>query len=100
MQAETASSTAPQSSASKTELAPMWDLPVRLFHWILVALLAISWRTGETHAMGWHRLSGYGILGLMIFRIYWGVVGGRTARFTQFVRGPRAILAYLRSDTV
>ncbi len=88
-------STAPQSIEARG--APVWDLPIRLFHWILVGLIAFSWWSGEKHDMEWHRLSGYGILGLLIFRIYWGFVGGRTARFTQFVRGPRAILAYLRT---
>ncbi|MDI1295710.1 MAG: cytochrome b/b6 domain-containing protein [bacterium] len=77
--------------------ARIWDAPIRLFHWLLVALLAFSWWSGENHEMEWHRLSGYGILGLLIFRIYWGFVGGRTARFAQFLRGPRVALAYIRS---
>ncbi|PTQ12755.1 Ni/Fe-hydrogenase 1 b-type cytochrome subunit [Sphingomonas oleivorans] len=77
--------------------ARIWDAPVRLFHWLLVALLAFSWWSGEQHEMEWHRLSGYGILALLIFRIYWGFVGGRTARFAQFLRGPRAAFAYAKS---
>lgn len=97
MKAKTALPTAPQSSAPETQRAPIWDVPIRLFHWLLVVLIAFSWWTGENHDMEWHRLSGYGILGLLIFRIYWGFVGGRTARFAQFVRGPRAILTYLRT---
>jgi len=75
----------------------VWDLPVRLFHWALVGLLGFSWWSGERHDMDWHRLSGYTILALVVFRIYWGVVGSRTARFAQFVRGPRAAFAYLRT---
>lgn len=75
--------------------ARVWDLPVRLFHWALVALLGFSWWSGDHHDMDWHRLSGYTILALLVFRLYWGVVGGRTARFGQFVRGPRAAFAYL-----
>jgi cytochrome b len=75
----------------------VWDLPVRLFHWVLVALLAFSWWSGEQHEMDRHRLSGYAILTLVLFRIVWGFIGGRTARFVHFVRGPRAVLAYVRS---
>ena len=77
--------------------ARIWDAPIRLFHWLLVGLLAFSWWSGEQHEMEWHRLSGYGILALVIFRIYWGFVGGRTARFAQFLRGPRAAFGYVRS---
>lgn len=77
-------------------LQPVWDVPIRLFHWLLVALIAFSWWSGENHAMEWHRWSGYAILFLLVFRLYWGLVGGRTARFAQFVRGPGAALAYLR----
>jgi cytochrome b len=75
----------------------IWDVPVRLFHWLLVALLGFSWWSGERHDMEWHRWSGYAILTLLIFRIYWGFVGGRTARFAHFVRGPRTVAAYARS---
>lgn len=77
----------------------VWDAPVRLFHWLLVGLLGFSWWSGEQHEMEWHRLSGYAILALLIFRVYWGVFGGRTARFAQFVRGPGVAFAYARSLT-
>lgn len=77
--------------------ARIWDVPVRLFHWLLVALLGFSWWSGDHHEMEWHRLSGYAILTLVIFRIYWGFVGSDTARFTQFIRGPRMAFAYVRS---
>lgn len=82
---------------ARTMVARIWDAPVRLFHWLLVALLAFSWWSGKQHEMDWHRLSGYCILALLVFRIYWGFVGGHTARFVQFIRGPRAALAYARS---
>ena len=78
-------------------VARIWDAPVRLFHWLLVALLCFSWWSGKQHEMDWHRRSGYCILALLIFRIYWGFVGGHTAQFSQFIRGPRAALAYARS---
>jgi cytochrome b len=83
---------APVAAATSVRV---WDLPVRLFHWALVALLGYSWWSGEHHDMDWHRLSGYTILALIVFRLYWGVVGSRTARFTQFLRGPRTAFAYL-----
>lgn len=79
------------------ERVRIWDAPVRLFHWLLVVLLAFSWWSGDQHEMDWHRRSGYLILMLVIFRIYWGFFGGQTARFAAFLRGPRAVAAYLRS---
>ena len=75
----------------------VWDLPVRTFHWLLVALMAFSWWSGENEEMEWHRLSGYCILALLVFRIWWGFAGSRTARFSQFVRGPNSVLAYART---
>lgn len=74
----------------------LWDGPVRLVHWLLVALIAFSWWSSEDH-LNWHRWSGYAILGLLIFRIYWGFAGGGAARFSSFVKGPKAVLAYART---
>lgn len=74
----------------------VWDLPTRLFHWCLVALIATSWLTGEYGLLDIHKLSGIAILVLVTFRLAWGFVGGRHARFADFVRGPRAAMAYLR----
>jgi len=82
--------------AIETRTVRIWDAPVRLVHWLMVLLIAISWRSADSGAMDLHRYSGYALLGLLIFRIYWGFVGSTTARFTSFVRGPRALLAYLR----
>lgn len=76
---------------------PVWDLPVRLFHWLLVLLLGCSWVTGEMEWMDWHFYSGYAVLVLVLFRILWGFAGSAPARFADFVRGPAAILAYLRT---
>jgi len=75
----------------------IWDLPVRLFHWLLVALIAFSWWSGENHDMERHRQSGYAILFLLVFRLFWGFAGSRTARFAQFVRSPAVVLAYIRT---
>lgn len=65
-------------------------------HWLLVALVAISWWTAENGELEYHRYSGYTLLGLLTFRLYWGFAGSSTARFASFVRGPRAIWAYLK----
>ncbi|KMS54822.1 Ni/Fe-hydrogenase 1 b-type cytochrome subunit [Novosphingobium barchaimii LL02] len=80
-------------AASTTRI---WDPAVRLFHWLLVALIAFSWWSGEQHDMERHRLSGYAILALLVFRVFWGFAGPRTARFSSFVRGPGAVIAYMK----
>ena len=78
----------------------VWDLPTRLFHWSLVALIAMQYATGEFHLldMRWHFWFGYATLALLLFRVLWGFVGSQTSRFARFVRGPRAVLAHLRSQ--
>lgn len=80
----------------KTRSIPVWDLPTRLTHWLFAACVAFSWWTAHERLMDWHRYSGYTLLGLLIFRIYWGLVGSSTARFALFVSTPRAVLAHLR----
>jgi cytochrome b len=93
-----------ENNASKTPPEPtrtllVWDLPTRLFHWLLVMLVLISFVTGEHGGlwMRYHKLSGYCILGLIVFRLAWGFVGGQYARFSAFVRGPGAVLHYARN---
>jgi cytochrome b len=76
--------------------APVWDLPVRLFHWSVVLLIALSWWSAEKSFDRVHFWSGHGLLFLLVFRILWGFAGSSTARFATFVRGPATILAYLR----
>lgn len=75
----------------------IWDLPTRIVHWALVLLVPFSWWTAENDMMDRHRLSGYFILGLLVFRLLWGVVGGESARFAGFVRGPRAAWRFVRA---
>ncbi|MBS03986.1 MAG: cytochrome B [Gammaproteobacteria bacterium] len=78
----------------------IWDIALRVTHWSLVILVSVSIYTGLTGGlteMDVHMLSGYGILGLVTFRVIWGVVGPRHARFASFLAGPRAMLAHLRS---
>ena len=77
--------------------SPVWDLPVRLFHWSVVLLVGVSWWSAEQSADRLHFWSGYGLLFLLIFRILWGFAGSSTARFSSFVRGPSAVAAYLRT---
>mgnify|MGYP000874986996 CR=1 FL=1 len=74
----------------------VWDLPVRLFHWTLVAVIAALWASGEFGKLDIHMQLGAGALALVAFRLAWGVVGSRTARFADFIRGPGAVLAHLR----
>lgn len=75
-------------------MQPVWDLPVRLVHWLLALLIAFSWWSVHHHHTNWHIWSGCAILGLLIFRILWGFVGSSTARFSSFVRAPRALGDY------
>jgi cytochrome b len=75
----------------------VWDLPVRLFHWSLALSFAIAYLSSESER--WqliHITSGYVLAALIVFRVIWGFVGSRYARFAEFVRGPGAIKDYLR----
>ncbi|MFC3531315.1 cytochrome b/b6 domain-containing protein [Vogesella facilis] len=76
----------------------VWDLPTRLFHWLLVALFGLMWWSAESGLLLWHTRAGVALLVLVLFRLLWGVLGSQTARFSQFVRGPAAILRYLRGE--
>ena len=76
----------------------VWDVPTRLFHWMLAALIGFSWWSAENDHMDWHIWSGFGILTLLIFRFLWGFFGSSTARFSSFVRGPKAVSGYLRGQ--
>jgi cytochrome b len=84
------------TSGRKVESVRVWDLPTRLFHWLLVVLFALSWWSGETRRSELHTWAGCATLSLVIFRLYWGVAGSATARLAQFVRGPAAVWAYAR----
>jgi cytochrome b len=77
---------------------PIWDLPIRLFHWVLVGLIALSWWSAEYHYDDLHIWLGIAVLTLLIFRILWGFFGSSTARFANFIRGPRAVFGYLRGE--
>jgi cytochrome b len=87
-----------QEGAAPPGRIPIWDVPVRVFHWTLALLVIFSFVSGKVGGawLVWHMRSGFCILALLAFRIAWGFVGSDTARFTQFVRGPSAGLAYAR----
>ena len=83
--------------AGKRDKILVWDVPVRLFHWLLVALMATSYFSGRAGGdwMQLHFWSGYGILTLLLFRLVWGFVGSTTARFSSFLKGPRAAFTHV-----
>lgn len=85
-------------AVSTPPLAPVWDLPVRLFHWLMAFSFAGAYLTAELD--DWrlvHVTLGYTMAALVCFRIVWGFAGTRYARFSSFVRGPSATLAYVKS---
>lgn len=73
----------------------IWDWPTRLFHWLLVALVPLQWWTARRDMMDLHILFGSILLGLLLFRLLWGMIGSSTARFSNFVKGPRAVISFL-----
>ena len=76
----------------------VWDWPVRLGHWLMVGGFALAWLTSESES--WrlvHVGAGATVVAVAGFRLLWGVIGSRYARFAAFVRGPRAVLGYLET---
>ena len=85
------------ASAETTAEVTVWDWALRLFHWALVLLFVVAYLSGITPGYyALHKAAGYGILGLLIFRLVWGFAGPKPARFASFIRGPAAALAHLR----
>jgi cytochrome b len=89
--------TIPQRKTGPGLQLPMrvWDLPIRLFHWCIVVLIATSYLTYRFDRIEWHKLSGMLILTLLLFRLAWGFVGSDTARFTAFLKSPIAGLRHI-----
>lgn len=77
-------------------LVKVWDPLVRLFHWSLVSAFFIAYLT-EDDLLDVHVYAGYLIGGLLVFRLIWGFIGSRHARFSDFVKGPGEVIAYLKS---
>jgi cytochrome b len=74
----------------------VWDWPVRIGHWLLVGAFALAWITGESEE--WrlvHAFAGGTVVGVILFRVLWGLIGTTHARFASFVRGPGAVLGYV-----
>lgn len=76
-------------------LRRVWDLPIRLFHWLIVGLIVASWTTQRLDRMGWHLWCGYAMFAALLFRLAWGFIGSETARFSQFLKSPMAGLRHL-----
>jgi cytochrome b len=76
----------------------IWDVPTRLFHWTLVLLVALAWVTGEAEGSLFvvHKLAGYGVAVLLVFRVIWGFAGSRHSRFSDFVRPWREVFAHVK----
>jgi cytochrome b len=85
-----------QQSQHPAKPIRVWDLFVRIFHWSLVGLVAISYLSGEFE-FEIHSYSGYAIFSLVLLRVIWGVVGSKYARFKNFVYSPSNVMAYLKS---
>ncbi len=78
----------------------VWDLPTRLFHWLLVLAVLAQVITGSIGgaALTWHLRIGYCVFALILFRVVWGLVGGHWSRFASFIYGPASLLRYLRAQ--
>lgn len=78
----------------------VWDLPTRIFHWLLVVCVLALVVTGQVGgaAMNWHFRFGYAVLSLLLFRLVWGVIGGHWSRFSSFLYSPGTVIRYLRGQ--
>ncbi len=80
---------------SNEKTVKVWDILVRLFHWSLVVCFIIAYITSE-EGNDWHIYSGYAVLGLILFRVVWGFIGTKHARFSDFVYPPAEVIDYLK----
>lgn len=78
----------------------VWDLPTRVFHWALVVCVIGLVVTGSTggNAMVWHFRLGYAVLTLLLFRLVWGVIGGKWSRFASFIYSPSTLIKYIKGQ--
>jgi len=89
---------APEMNTGPTGKVRVWDPLVRVFHWGLVAAFATAWLTAD-EVQPVHEIAGYTVAGLVAFRLVWGLVGSRYARFAQFLKGPGETLVYIGDMT-
>ena len=81
---------------SARRLVVVWDAPVRVFHWLVAALVAAAYATWRLNWMVWHGWVGEAMLALVVFRLLWGFLGGDTARFSHFIASPRTAVQHLK----
>jgi cytochrome b len=84
------------SVSTQDKKHPLWDLPVRVIHWLILLLLPASWWTAEEGYQDVHQYLGLTLLVAVLTRLCWGLVGSPQARFVDFLRGPKSVLAYFR----
>ena len=77
---------------------PLWDIPTRIFHGLIICCLPIAWWSAEEQRFDVHQWTGYTVLVLVSSRVVWGFIGSRHSRFTDFVVGPARVRAYLRGQ--
>lgn len=77
--------------------ARVWDWSIRVFHWALVLMIAGMWWTAEQGYMQWHKWLGASLIGLLVYRVIWGIIGPRTARLHTLIPRPSALVNYLKS---
>lgn len=84
----------------KAERIKLWDLPTRIFHWLLVVLIAAAVISGKVggNAIDWHGRIGLAIFGLIVFRLVWGIIGSSHARFASFIPTPASLRAHLNGE--
>ena len=75
----------------------VWDIAIRIFHWSLVTFFAVAYLSGEAEAETLHAWAGYVIIALLTFRLIWGFVGTKYARFSDFIYSPGDIVTYLKN---
>jgi cytochrome b len=77
-------------------IVPVWDIPIRVFHWLIVALVAAAYATWRLNWMVLHGWVGDAVLTLLLFRLLWGFLGSETARFSRFLTSPRIVVQHLK----
>ncbi len=83
----------------QTSKIKVWDIYIRTFHWLLLICILVSFISFRLDEMDIHFISGHCVLALLIFRVIWGVIGSRTALFHTFIKGPGAVLNYVKNPS-